>query len=153
MPPHVSKKIANGATRNLVVQGIAGKLTANQIREHLDHIHNLVVVDIYFSNGNAYISTNSIHNALFAKTCMMSRTAYKGARIDHYPDECDAPIPRPESKVSASTPRVSMKPVPIANQYTVLATESDSNSDSEADISLTDGVWIDGRLWADRDAA
>jgi hypothetical protein len=40
------------------------------------------VLDIYFRGGDALISTNSIHNALFARTCMMSRTAYKGLRID-----------------------------------------------------------------------
>lgn len=43
VPPHVANKIANGASRNLVVRGALGKLTADQIRDHLDHIHNLVV--------------------------------------------------------------------------------------------------------------
>jgi hypothetical protein len=102
VPSHVANKIANGASRNLIIRGALGKLTANQIRDHLDHIHNLVVsqqarssikttqrsymdsqvLDIYFRGGDAFISTNSIHNALFARTCMMSRTGYKGLRID-----------------------------------------------------------------------
>jgi hypothetical protein len=43
VPLHVANKIANGASRNLVVRGALGKLTADQIRDHLDHIHNLVV--------------------------------------------------------------------------------------------------------------
>lgn len=43
VPTHVFNKIANGATRNLVIRGAAGKVSADQIREHLDHIHNLVV--------------------------------------------------------------------------------------------------------------
>ncbi|CAN9182892.1 unnamed protein product [Alternaria alternata] len=84
VPPHVSNKIAGGATRNLVVRGVAGKVTTDQIRDQLDHIHNLIVVDVYFRNGDAYVSTNSIHNALFARTCMMSRSIYKGTRIEYY---------------------------------------------------------------------
>ncbi|CAO2647855.1 Nn.00g087770.m01.CDS01 [Neocucurbitaria sp. VM-36] len=129
VPPHVSNKIASGATRNLVVRGIAGRLTADQIRDHLDHIHNLVVVDLYFRNGDAYISTNSIHNALFARTCMMSRTAYKGTRIDYYPDDCAAPLPRPSNKIYIPVQHVSMKSMPVKNQYALLDNGSNSSSD------------------------
>ncbi|KAF1841900.1 carbon-nitrogen hydrolase [Cucurbitaria berberidis CBS 394.84] len=149
VPAHVSNKIANGATRNLVVRGIARKLTADQIRDHLDHIHNLVVVDVYFKDGDAYISTNSIHNALFARTCMMSRTAYKGTRIDYYPDECAAPLPRSTSKAHTPVPHVSMKPMPITNQYALLEIESECSSDSDDESYMTHGIRVDGHNWAD----
>ncbi|CAI6340333.1 unnamed protein product [Periconia digitata] len=143
VPPHVSNKIASGATRNLVVRGAHGKLTADQIRDHLDHIHNLVVVDIYFKDGNAYVFTNSIHNALFAKTCCMSRLLYKGLRIDWHPDECAVPVPRKTKKLDNSLSSVAMKSMRTANRYTLLETEWDYDSDSEEEGSyLTDGINI-----------
>ncbi|KAF1974808.1 hypothetical protein BU23DRAFT_91236 [Bimuria novae-zelandiae CBS 107.79] len=148
VPPHVANKIANGASRNLVVRGAVGKFTADQIRDHLDHIHNLVVVDIFFRGGDAYISTNSIHNALFARTCMMSRTAYKGLRIDWYPDECAAPLPRPMAKTNVSAPDVSIKPMPMTNRYTLLDTESELESESEEGSYMTNGIGVSSQ-WAD----
>lgn len=148
----MSNKIANGASRNLIVRGAAGKLTADQIREHLDHIHNLVIIDIYFRDGDAYISTNSIHNALFARTCMMSRTAYKGLRIDWYRDECAAPLPRPIVKAQPPSEVIPMGPVPITNPYTLLDTGSDLESESEASSYLTNGIEIRAQ-WADAAAA
>ncbi|CAA9966625.1 hypothetical protein PTMSG1_09984 [Pyrenophora teres f. maculata] len=148
VPPHVSNKIANGATRNLVVRGVAEKVTADQIRDHLDHIHNLVVVDIYFQKGDAYISTNSVHNALFARTCMMSRTTYKGTRIEYYPDECAEPLPRP-TKSQIPVSRVPMKPMPVVNQYALLDTGSDDDSQSDEESYMTNGVKVDGYHWAD----
>jgi len=148
VPPHVSNKIAGGATRNLVVRGVAGKVTTDQIRDHLDHIHNLIVVDVYFKNGDAYISTNSIHNALFARTCMMSRTVYKGMRIEYYPDECAGPLPQPK-KAHTPVTRMPMKPAPVVNQYALLDTGSDDGSESEEELYRTNGVQVDGYHWAD----
>ncbi|KAJ5020605.1 carbon-nitrogen hydrolase [Bipolaris maydis] len=143
VPSHVSTKIANGATRNLVVRNIAGKITADQIRDHLDHIHNLVVVHIYFKNGDAHISTNSIHNALFARTCMMSRTAYKGARIEYYPDECAQPLPQP-TKAYAQPQRTHVKTAPLVNQYALLDIGSDDESESDEDSYGIHGVQVGG---------
>ncbi|KAF2033592.1 hypothetical protein EK21DRAFT_98020 [Setomelanomma holmii] len=142
-----TKRIANGATRNLVVRGIAGKLTADQIRDHLDHIHNLVVVDISFQNGDAYISTNSIHNALFARTCMMSRTAYKGSRVEHYPDECAAPLPQPPKNHYSTAPPAPAKSKPITNAYALLDTGSDLESESEEESYMSEGVRVDQHAW------
>ncbi|KAF2191119.1 hypothetical protein K469DRAFT_696858 [Zopfia rhizophila CBS 207.26] len=153
VPPHVSNKIANGATRNLVVRGAAGKLTADQIRDHLDHIHNLVVVDIKFKNGDAYISTNSIHNALFARTCMMSRTTYKGLRIDWYPDECAAPLPKPtNSRTHTPAQSVPIKPAPVANPYALLDDGTDADSSDEEESYLTSGISVRNN-WADATVA
>jgi hypothetical protein len=131
-----------------VVRGVGGKLSADQIRDHLDHIHNLVVVDINFRNGDAYISTNSIHNALFARTCMMSRTSYKGLRVEYYPDECATPVPRPPRAQYAASP-VAMKPKPITNAYALLDTGSNADSSSEDESFITEGVRVDQHRWAD----
>ena len=84
----------SGATRNVIVRGIHPSITEERIREHLDHINNLVVINISFKHGDAYISLNSINNSLFARTCMMSRVTYKGMRIEWYPDECSQPLPK-----------------------------------------------------------
>lgn len=73
LPGHVANKIAMGATRNLVILNRNPKLTEDAIREDLDHIHNLVVIWVKFVGQNTHISTNSVHNAMFARTCMMSR--------------------------------------------------------------------------------
>jgi hypothetical protein len=125
-----------------------GKLTADQIRDHLDHIHHLFVVDISFRNGDAYVSTNSIHNALFARTCMMSRTAYKGSRVEHYPDECAAPLPQ-LTKKHYSAPTASVKSKSVTNVYALLDTGSDLGSDSEEEACIAEGVRIDQHIWRD----
>ena len=54
----------------------------------VDHIFKLVVVDLWFKRGNAYISLNSINKASTARTCLSSRTEYQISRIDHFADEC-----------------------------------------------------------------
>ncbi|KAI7468806.1 hypothetical protein KC357_g6644 [Hortaea werneckii] len=117
---HIHHKVLHaGATRNLIIRNARSHgLTAAQIRADLDHIHNLVIIDICFrpsspsssaaaasggtadrdndsDDDDAYVETNAVHNALFARTCMMSRTGYKGCRIDFYPDQCASPLPIP----------------------------------------------------------
>jgi hypothetical protein len=57
----------------LVVHHYDGRHSEENIREDLDHIHNCVVVKVTFSGGNCYISLNSVHNAIYARNCMMSR--------------------------------------------------------------------------------
>lgn len=73
LPDHLSRKINYGATRNLVLRSCHPRVTEASIREDLNHIFNLVLVSVRMSDGNCYISTNSVHNALFARSCMMSR--------------------------------------------------------------------------------
>jgi len=70
---HVASKIGIGASRNLIIRRCDSRLTEKMIRDDLEHIHNLVVIKVQFSNSSCYISTNSIHNAMFARTCLMSR--------------------------------------------------------------------------------
>ncbi|KAH9871947.1 hypothetical protein J1614_006206 [Plenodomus biglobosus] len=148
VPPHVANKIASGATRNLIVRGVATKLTADQIRDHLDHIHNLVVVDICFKNGDAYISTNSVHNALFARTCMMSRTVYKGLRVEYYADECAGPLPKLDMRVRPPVRPRQMKPMPIVNQYALLETGTDDDSDTDSTTYPQRGIRVDVDHWS-----
>ncbi len=73
LPGHVANKISIGATRNLVIHNCNPKHTEELIRDDLEHIHNLVVFNVTFKGKSCYISTNSVHNAMFARTCMMSR--------------------------------------------------------------------------------
>ncbi|KAL1842829.1 hypothetical protein VTJ49DRAFT_3996 [Mycothermus thermophilus] len=98
LPGHVANKIAAGATRNLVLHGYDNRHTEDVIREDLDHIHNLVVVRVEFSSGNCYISLNSVHNAIYARQCMMSRLRYKGKKIAYDADECAQPYPQPPQR-------------------------------------------------------
>ncbi|GAB1736412.1 hypothetical protein NU219Hw_g7562t1 [Hortaea werneckii] len=119
---HIHQKVLHGATRNLIVRNARSHgLTAARIRADLDHIHNLVIIDISFrcpspaaagpagdddddddDDDDAYVETNAVHNALFARTCMMSRTGYKGCRIEFYPDQCAAALPVPAAVSSRS---------------------------------------------------
>lgn len=78
LPGHVANKIGIGATRNLVIRRCDPKHTEESIREDLEHIHNLVVVKVEFIGSNCFIGTNSVHNAMFARTCMMSRQSVPG---------------------------------------------------------------------------
>lgn len=73
LPGHVASKIGIGATRNLVIRRCDPRLSEAVLREDLDHIHNLIVVKVDFMGGSCYIKTNSVHNAMFARTCMMSQ--------------------------------------------------------------------------------
>ncbi|AEO69604.1 uncharacterized protein THITE_2146571 [Thermothielavioides terrestris NRRL 8126] len=103
LPGHVANKISMGASRNLVLVGYDSRHTEEIIREDLDHIHNLVVIKVEFNRGNCYISLNSVHNAIYARQCMMSRLRYKGKKINYDVDECAQPYPQPAPKVRKET--------------------------------------------------
>jgi hypothetical protein len=98
-------------------------LNEGGIREDLEHIHNLIVISVTINKGDIYISTNSVHNALFARTCMMSRSLYKGLKIDWYPDECANPLPRFQEKAAARPP-----PFPAAKGFAKIRKTQASNS-------------------------
>jgi hypothetical protein len=136
------------------------------IREDLEHIHNLVVISVAVSKGDIYISTNSVHNALFARTCMISRSLYKGLKIEWYPDECASPLPCIQEKLIAPhhppipgaqlLSEVGKRNAKSSNLYALLdmdeAEESDVSVDEEDDLQshvqpgYSDGVGIN---WAD----
>ncbi|KAK0753076.1 hypothetical protein B0T18DRAFT_395935 [Schizothecium vesticola] len=128
LPGHVAGKIGQGASRNLVVHQYDGRHSEENIREDLDHIHNCVVVKVTFSGGNCYISLNSVHNAIYARNCMMSRFKYKGTKIEWDVDECAQPfvVPPPKPRREAPQP----KKAPIANRFQLLNID-DEDEDEE----------------------
>ena len=129
---HIGNKIANGATRNVIIHSAVEKgLTEAQIRADMDHIHNLVIVDITFRNGDAYVSMNSIHNALFARTCMMSRSTYKGCKIEFYRDECDVPLPARTYVPKTVVPEPAKKKAAITNRFDMLNLDGSDGSSNE----------------------
>ncbi|TVY32259.1 Negative regulator of differentiation [Lachnellula subtilissima] len=134
LPGHVANKIAIGATRNLVIQNRTARHTEEAIRDDLEHIHNLVVVKVAFSDNNVYISTNSVHNAMFARTCMMSRSTYKGSKIEWDSDECAAPLERPQ-QFRQETAAPKKKDAPVMNRFQLLNMDGD-DEDDEQDTSL-----------------
>jgi len=110
----------------------------------MEHIHNLVVISVNVVRSDIYVSTNSVHNSLFARTCMMSRALYKGLKIEWYPDECAAPIPKITEPIAApAIPQkgsMSMKQpkTSSSNLYSLLdLDESDVEEDSDADDTTT----------------
>ena len=101
----------------------------------MDHIHNLVVIDVNFWGGDAYISMNSIHNALFARTCMISRSTYKGCKIGFYRDECDVPLPARTYTSKAAAPAPVKKKALLTNRFDMLnmdGTEASSDGENRA---------------------
>lgn len=146
LPGHVANKIAIGATRNLIIRSVHPNITEQRLREDLDHIHNLIVISIFYSKGDAYISLNSVHNGLFARSCMMSRATYKGMKIEWYPDECALPLPKQQwvpRKENIAQP--AKKPGTPMNRFQMLnmdGTEDGSDGSHEEDedssILLTD---------------
>lgn len=133
MPGHVASKIRVGATRNLVIRSVKPDITEQRLREDLDHIHNLIIISVSFINGDAYLSLNSIHNALFARTCMMSRAMYRGMRIEWYPDECALPLPKAQNtprKDNAPTPK--SRTTPMVNRFQMLNVDDDATEDGSS---------------------
>jgi hypothetical protein len=130
---HISKKVLGGATRNLCIRGaLSNDLSEQRIRDDMEHIHNLVIVDITYQGSDAYVSTNSIHNALFARTCMMSRSTYKGCKIEFYPDECDTALPLPAAKIFAPEKQtIQGKGLETVNRFGMLGIDDGGSSDEE----------------------
>ncbi|KAL7905879.1 hypothetical protein GGI35DRAFT_488140 [Trichoderma velutinum] len=123
---HFVKRIANGATRNLILRNCNTSHTEASIRHDLDHIHGLEVVSITFYGGMCRISTNSVPSAMYARTCMMSRLKYKGSRLEWDADECARPLnqvplmPRQKAALPAAPMRRS---VSSGNRFQILADE------------------------------
>ncbi|KAL2123877.1 hypothetical protein VTJ04DRAFT_242 [Mycothermus thermophilus] len=130
LPGHVANKIAVGASRNLILHGYDSRHTEEIIREDLDHIHNLVVIKVEFSGGNCHISLNSIHNAIYARQCMMSRLRYKGKKITYDVDECAQPYPQPAPVKTRNPTSAPKKPVTaVHNRFNLLALDDVEDED------------------------
>ncbi|KAE8130905.1 hypothetical protein BDV38DRAFT_265914 [Aspergillus pseudotamarii] len=133
LPPFVRAKINNGASRNLVLYNVHPNVTEWLIRKDLDHIYNLIVITVKFKNGNAYISTNSVHNALFARSCMMSRLTYKRMRIAFYPDECAEPLPKLTNGLKKEPQVPSKKSVSALNRFQLLSLDGAEEDETDHD--------------------
>ena len=122
-----------------MIRGAHPNITADRLRADLDHIHNLVIVDISFHNGDAYVSLNSVHNCLFARTCMISRIVYKGMKIDWSPDECAQPLPKTQhAPKKENNQLLTKKNPPINNRFQMLdidGTEDGSQDDQDEDLT------------------
>ncbi|KAL7626901.1 hypothetical protein AAE478_003675 [Parahypoxylon ruwenzoriense] len=129
---HVASKIAIGATRNMIIRRCDPRITEDAIRDDLEHIHNLVVIKVDFSGSSCYIKTNSVHNAMFARTCMMSRAKYKGSKIEWDVDECERPIEViPKAQFKQQKSRQPKKPaVGMRNRFASLRLDDDDNIDN-----------------------
>ncbi|KAL6238764.1 hypothetical protein BDW75DRAFT_6943 [Aspergillus navahoensis] len=149
LPPFVRSKICNGASRNLVIYNANPNITEGLIRRDMEHIHNLIVISVKFKHGNAYISTNSVHNALFARSCMMSRLTYKGMKIAFYPDECAEPLTKPPTGPKRDAP-ASKKPATLPNRFHLLSVDGSEEEEGEEHalgVSLNGGVcWTDNSV-------
>ena len=86
---HVRRQVLAGATRNLRIRNGAPRFTEQGIREDMAHIDGLIIIAVVFKEKDVIIETNSVHAALFARTCMLSRREFKGVRVEHYEDECE----------------------------------------------------------------
>lgn len=149
LPTHVANKISTGATRNIVIRNGASKnITESGIREDLEHIHNLVVINVAIKKGDIYISTNSVHNALFARTCMMSRSLYKGVKIEWYPDECADPLPRvqQQQQPSIAPPQHSkQKKVPQVSTSNLFSLLDMDETEASSEETSSDGDDIESQ--------
>lgn len=116
-------------------------LTEERIRDDMEHIHALVIIEINFKSGDAYVSTNSVHNALFARTCMMSRTTYRGCKIEFFPDECDVPLPTRTQSGKPKPQEPIKRNIQLGNRFNMLNVHDSSSVSDEKDqdpIDITD---------------
>ncbi|KAK5629650.1 hypothetical protein RRF57_005365 [Xylaria bambusicola] len=130
LPGHVANKVAAGATRNLIIRRCGAHHTEDSVREDLEHIHNLIVVKVEFVGGSCFIKTNSVHNAMFARTCMMSRAKYKGSKIEWDIDECDQPFEAVQKAPIKPQSPIAKSPV-AGNRFAMLRIDDDDNNESD----------------------
>ncbi|TGO81215.1 hypothetical protein BPOR_1266g00010 [Botrytis porri] len=145
LPDRIARNISMGVTRNLVLHKCNPSLTEEVIRNDLEHIHNLVLIKVVFNGSSVLISTNSVHNAMFARTCMMSRGAYKYLKINWACDECAEPLPRRPSPQFDNPPITKKENTPLANRFEPLRIymEDELETDNEGKedkIVNADGV-------------
>ncbi|KAF7957969.1 hypothetical protein EAE96_003536 [Botrytis aclada] len=148
---HIGGKISIGATRNLVIHKHNPNCTEEVIRDDLEHIHNLVLIKVVFNGSDALISTNSVPHAMFARTCMMSRGAYRSSKIKWAHDECAAPLPRRPSPQFDSPPVTKKENTPLANRFEALRDYMEDESEIETEgkeneIASADGVDGNARI-------
>lgn len=151
IPGHVRHKILRfGATRNLVIRFPKSDMNPESVRDDLEHIHLLEVVDISFVEGHLHVSLNDINTAAIARSCMSSRLKYKGSRIEFFPDECSAPLPRIVKKAAKpAIPALPAKTTFNVNRFQMLTIDSSTEDEDETEgLNSFEGF---GRAdWADQ---
>lgn len=70
-------KLAMGMSRNMVIRNALNRVTTEEVTEHVDHVHQLKVVQSLWRDYDLYLSTNSITGASLARLCLLSRQKYK----------------------------------------------------------------------------
>ncbi|KAF8427873.1 hypothetical protein EV426DRAFT_529147 [Tirmania nivea] len=137
---NIMSAISRGATRNLLLSKVPPSLTEERIREDLDHIHNLHVEKIEMEGGSVLVNLNSVCVALFARTCLMSRSSYKGVKIEFTADECAERLPTPERK-NFERKKVQEKAAP-KNRFDILTMaeegEDENGEEEEEEEVLSD---------------
>jgi hypothetical protein len=132
LPGYLARRIYNnGATRNLVVRFVKADMTEDSIREDLEHIYRLEVVSCHFEFGHAWVSLNSVQQAVTARSCMGSRFKYKGCRIEFYPDDCAEPLPPYVKRQPQSRPAKGRRKEPAYfsnNRFATLTLDDGSRS-------------------------
>jgi hypothetical protein len=135
---HALNKISReGATRHLAIRYVKDDVTSQSISDELEHTHNLKVVNINITAGEAFISLNSVHNAIIARQCLHSRFTYKFCSIDHYPDERDQPLPAVPIKAARKSnggPKVKVGGNRGSNRFQPLADDGSDEGDADDDI-------------------
>ena len=143
LPGHIQRQVhSQGATRNIVVRFAKKEMTAEAIKEDLDHIHRLEVVDIVTTDNHLFISLNGIQWAITARHCMQSRLKYEGTRIEFFQDECDQVLPPIERK-NIKKRQENKRPatVSMANRFALLFNDEEvSTSEEEAVPPVTRSV-------------
>lgn len=140
---NIMSAISRGATRNLILSKVPPSFTEAQIREDLDHIHNLHVEKIEMKGGSILVNLNSVCVALFARTCLMSRSSYKGVKVEFTVDECAERLPTPKSK-DFERKKIPDKAAP-QNRFDILARAEDGEDENgeeeeEEEISSDDAT-------------
>lgn len=149
---HIAHRIYGGATRNLVIRNASMHHTEKEIRNHLEHIHNLAVIKVTHEKHDIRISTNSVHNAISARTCMMqvpileyildmtdacirSRAIYKGFKIDWDDDECAGLPPNARPNLSKQKINSTKRDVMPKNRFDLLNVDDVDEESEDEEIS------------------
>lgn len=132
--------ISRGATRNLLLTKVPPNLTEARIHDDLDHIHNLHVEKIEMRGGSIIVNLNSVCVALFARTCLMSRSSYKGVKIEFAADECAGKLPTPKRKDLEQKKIQRMAP---RNRFDILAIADNDQDEEENGEEVQDDISSD----------
>ena len=161
MPGYIQRNVMNGATRNLVIRFPKNDMTEETVREDLEHIHQLEVVDIITANNHIFVSTNGIQHALTAKHCLRSRLKYRNSRIEFFEDECDQVLPTVVRKVNEHgfQPQPIKRPatVSMANRFAPLFEQDGDLEDKDKPMMrvvpagpLKEPAWVAAVDWSAR---